>query len=497
MSDVIHVDGSASTPCRVHDVIIVGESSSSTSSNTSRPATTDQIAAIAKQAAAVAGVSQFEVASAILKPPAAAHTKNLQPTLDGVVTCTTHAFLQDKSHSAVTKAGQKTAQKRKDLAGAFAGALYKAFERQAVRQKIRESEVMAQQQRNGEHATLKPSDVHLVVWRAPESDENSIYSESLYAVLGVSENASDTEIRESWRVLALDTHPDTRLRHPDKCLERSDFSSVMEAFNILRHPWTRRAYDEHLQQRRNNLFFSVVMTALKAAQPLNADAEVEQERRVREVAKTLVQRAQRKGESADKRTRVAVAELSKCRDPMSINKSQYSDRRIAQMVLAWRKEVATSRQIIPTFDGIKATVRGWLQAARQGKFDDVGWVDVEVSTRAGGAPDNHLRTVRKGSGRSVSNDVGLLELHCAKFIHGLNIKKLAVTRAVVLREAYGFNPGMWQQDSPDPVPGTNLPHHQGPCMHRLRTWFKRFTSRCKLSWRATTSVGQKLPSGWE
>jgi hypothetical protein len=74
MSDVIHVDGSASTPCRVHDVIIVGESSSSTSSNTSRPATTDQIAAIAKQAAAVAGVSQFEVASAILKPPAAAHT---------------------------------------------------------------------------------------------------------------------------------------------------------------------------------------------------------------------------------------------------------------------------------------------------------------------------------------------------------------------------------------------------------------------------------------
>jgi hypothetical protein len=141
MSDVIHVDGSASTPCRVHDVIIVEESSSSTSSNTSRPATTDQIAAIAKQAAAVAGVSQFEVASAILKPPAAAHSKKLQPTLDGVVTCTTHAFLQDKSHSAVTKAGQKTAQKRKDLAGAFAGALYKAFERQAVRQKIRESRV--------------------------------------------------------------------------------------------------------------------------------------------------------------------------------------------------------------------------------------------------------------------------------------------------------------------------------------------------------------------
>jgi len=77
MTDGTDVHGSASTPCRVHDVIIVGESSSSTSSNTSRPATTDQIAAIAKQAAALAGVSQFEVASAILKPPAAAHTKKL------------------------------------------------------------------------------------------------------------------------------------------------------------------------------------------------------------------------------------------------------------------------------------------------------------------------------------------------------------------------------------------------------------------------------------
>ncbi len=150
----------------MEDVIIVGESSSSTSSHTNRPATTDAIAAIAKQAAAVAGVSQVEVAAAILKPPAAAHTKKLQPTLDGVVTRTTHAFLHDKSHSAVIQAGQKAAQKRKDLASVFAGALYRAFERQAVRQKIRESEVMAQQQRNGEHATLKPADLHLVVWRA-------------------------------------------------------------------------------------------------------------------------------------------------------------------------------------------------------------------------------------------------------------------------------------------------------------------------------------------
>jgi hypothetical protein len=103
----------------MEDVIIVGESSSSTSSNTSRPATTAEIVAIAKQAAAAAGVSQFEVASAILQSPAPVRTKNLQPTLDGHVISTTNAFLQDKTHSAVTQAGQKSAKKRKHLAAAF------------------------------------------------------------------------------------------------------------------------------------------------------------------------------------------------------------------------------------------------------------------------------------------------------------------------------------------------------------------------------------------
>ena len=56
MSDVIHVDGSASTPCRVHDVIIVEESSSSTSSNTRRPVTTVEIVEIVKHVVVTVGV---------------------------------------------------------------------------------------------------------------------------------------------------------------------------------------------------------------------------------------------------------------------------------------------------------------------------------------------------------------------------------------------------------------------------------------------------------
>jgi len=105
----------------MEDVIIVGENSSSTSSNTSRPATTPEIVAIVKQADTAAGVSQFEVASTILQSPFPVRTKNLQPKLDGHVISTTNTLLQDKSHCAVTQAGQKSAKKRKRLAAAFAG----------------------------------------------------------------------------------------------------------------------------------------------------------------------------------------------------------------------------------------------------------------------------------------------------------------------------------------------------------------------------------------
>ncbi len=493
MVDVLPVRSSVSTASSIEDVVIVGQSSGTTSYNTITPATPCGLL----EDVVIVGESSSSTSSNTRRP-APVRTKNVQPTLDGHVISTTNAFLLDKSHSAVIQGGQKSVQKRKHLAASFAGALCRAFERQTVKQRIRVAENMAQVQRDGQHATLKPSDVHLVVWRAPQTDDTSIYSASLYAVLGVSENASDTVIREPWWVLALDTHPDNRVRHPDKHWEIADFYCVMEAFDTLRNPCRHRTYDEHLQQRRNNLFFSS-MTALEKAQQQLNDPEVEEERKVRELAKKLVQRAQKAGTSADKRTRVAVTALSKCRDPNNTNQSQYSDRRIAQMVLAWRKDVANSRQTIPTFEGAFATVRGWLKAVRAGKFDDVELGDVELSTRAGRAPQvvDHLRTVCKGSGRLVSDDVRVLELHCAKFIVGLNSRKLAVTAAVVMREAYVLNPGMWLEDSEDPVPGTNVPHPKRPSMHRLRTWFKRFANRCKFSWRTSTSVGQKLPSGWE
>jgi hypothetical protein len=166
MLDVLPVRSSVSTASSMEDVVIVGQSSGTTSSNTITPATACGLL----EDVVIVGESSSSTSSNTRRS-GPVRTKNVQPTLDGHVISTTNAFLLDKSHSAVIQAGQKSVQKRKHLAAAFAGALCRAFERQTVKQKIRVAENMAQVQRDGQHATLKPSDVHLVVWRAPQTDD--------------------------------------------------------------------------------------------------------------------------------------------------------------------------------------------------------------------------------------------------------------------------------------------------------------------------------------
>ncbi len=90
MEDVTVVGSSSSAPSTTEDVIVVGSSSSTPS--TSWPTTAAEIVAIAKQAA-VAGVSQFEVASRILMSPAASAKKDSQQTLDGKIITTTKPLL--------------------------------------------------------------------------------------------------------------------------------------------------------------------------------------------------------------------------------------------------------------------------------------------------------------------------------------------------------------------------------------------------------------------
>lgn len=74
-------------------------------------------------------------------------------------------------------------------------------------------------------------------------------SRDYYAILGVSRDASDGEIRRAFRTLAKEHHPDSR-RDPSDGAPEHDFRLITEAHETLKDPVRRAAYDEELNQER-------------------------------------------------------------------------------------------------------------------------------------------------------------------------------------------------------------------------------------------------------
>ena len=61
-----------------------------------------------------------------------------------------------------------------------------------------------------------------------------------YDVLGVSKNASESEIKSAYRKLALKYHPD---RNPDDASAEEKFKEINEAYSVISDPDKRARYD--------------------------------------------------------------------------------------------------------------------------------------------------------------------------------------------------------------------------------------------------------------
>ncbi|TAG86716.1 MAG: hypothetical protein EAZ20_12175 [Bacteroidetes bacterium] len=72
---------------------------------------------------------------------------------------------------------------------------------------------------------------------------------NLYEILEVSPNASQTEIKISYKKLALKYHPD---RNPNNNASEEYFKIIVQAYQILGNENTRRQYD--YQQNSNNIY---------------------------------------------------------------------------------------------------------------------------------------------------------------------------------------------------------------------------------------------------
>jgi len=62
-----------------------------------------------------------------------------------------------------------------------------------------------------------------------------------YEILGVSENATQAEIKKAYRKLALECHPDKNLNNQEES-ERK-FKELSEAYRILGNEELRKRYD--------------------------------------------------------------------------------------------------------------------------------------------------------------------------------------------------------------------------------------------------------------
>lgn len=71
---------------------------------------------------------------------------------------------------------------------------------------------------------------------------------NLYRILGVSETASEEEIKKAYKTLSKKYHPDA---NPGNREAEAHFREISGAYAVLQNPQKRQEYDKALQKNRN------------------------------------------------------------------------------------------------------------------------------------------------------------------------------------------------------------------------------------------------------
>ncbi|EFO28214.1 DnaJ domain-containing protein [Loa loa] len=77
----------------------------------------------------------------------------------------------------------------------------------------------------------------------PNSKQKKTKGPSLYEILGITEDASDDDIKRAYRKLALKYHPDKNLENDPEKTER--FKEINHAHAVLSVPTRRKVYDKY------------------------------------------------------------------------------------------------------------------------------------------------------------------------------------------------------------------------------------------------------------